>query len=66
MKTSSCGILASAILFAVDGEAAPRSLRSSASTEISESKKHARDESSLTVVSLLHDLFILFLTCARG
>ena len=52
MKTSSCGILASAILFAADGEAAPRSLRSPASTEVNKSKNHVhRDESSLTVVS---------------
>ena len=59
MKTSSCGILASAILFAVDGEAAPRSLRSPASTEVNKSKNHAhRDESSLTVVSLFCDSFI--------
>lgn len=53
MKTSSCSILASAILLAADGEAAPRSLRSLASTEVNKSKNNARrDESSLTVVSL--------------
>ncbi len=59
MKTSSCGILASAILLAADGEAATHSLRSPASTEVNKSKNHARhDESSLAVVSVLRNSFI--------